>query len=95
MMTTALSVRGYDDDSSPHSCSYHVIGDIVGQRVWSREDARTCRKPSALARDPAKLDNSANSIKVDVNPSTAHMFIAYPLKRSYQASLLSTNLSYR
>jgi len=53
--------------------------------------ARICGKPLALASALAKLENAANSVRVDVNPSTAHMFIVNPLKRGYIASLFSTH----
>src|SRR5512136_2987281 len=53
--------------------------------------ARICGKPLALASALAKLENASNSVRVDVNPSTAHMFIVNPLRRSYIASLFSTH----
>ena len=53
--------------------------------------ARICGKPLALASALAKLENASNSVRVDVNPSTAHMFIVNPLKRSYIRSLFSTH----
>jgi heat shock protein HtpX len=56
-----------------------------------RGGARICGKPLALASALAKLENASNSIRVDVNPSTAHMFIVNPLKRSHIASLFSTH----
>jgi len=62
-------------------------------RAFGAEEggARICGKPLALASALAKLENASNSVGVDVNPSTAHMFIVNPLKRSYIRSLFSTH----
>jgi heat shock protein HtpX len=50
-------------------------------------------KPLALASALAKLEGAAGAIKVDANPSTAHMFIVNPLKGRAMASLFSTHPS--
>ncbi len=55
--------------------------------------AEICGKPLALASALAKLEGAAGSVKADVNPSTAHMFIVNPLKGRSLASLFSTHPS--
>ncbi|MCJ7444512.1 MAG: zinc metalloprotease HtpX [Methanotrichaceae archaeon] len=52
-----------------------------------------CGKPMELANALTKLENAAGSVRVDVNPSTAHMFIVNPLKGKRLASLFSTHPS--
>lgn len=55
--------------------------------------AEICGKPLALASALAKLEGAAGTIKANVNPSTAHMFIVNPLKGRSLASLFSTHPS--
>jgi heat shock protein HtpX len=50
-------------------------------------------RPMELANALIKLDNAASSVRADVNPSTAHMFIVNPLKGKSLASLFSTHPS--
>ena len=50
-------------------------------------------RPIELANALIKLDNAAGSVRADVNPSTAHMFIVNPLKGKRLASLFSTHPS--
>ena len=50
-------------------------------------------RPMELANALIKLDNAAGSVRADVNPSTAHMFIVNPLKGKSLASLFSTHPS--
>lgn len=47
--------------------------------------------PQALASALAKLEAGNSTVRADVNPSTAHMFIVNPLKGSSIASLFSTH----
>jgi len=55
--------------------------------------AAMCGKPMALASALSKLEGAAKSSRVDVNPSTAHMFIVNPLRGKALASLFSTHPS--
>jgi heat shock protein HtpX len=53
--------------------------------------AKLTGRPMALASALSKLERSSSPAKVDVNPSTAHMFIVNPLKGKSLASLFSTH----
>ena len=53
--------------------------------------ARLTGRPMALASALAKLDKASGSTRVDINPSTAHMFIVNPLKGRSLSSLFSTH----
>jgi len=53
--------------------------------------AELCGNPTALASALSKLDRAASASKMDVNPSTAHMFIVNPLRGKALASLFSTH----
>jgi heat shock protein HtpX len=50
-------------------------------------------RPLALASALAKLEGAAGTVRADVNPSTAHLFIVNPLKGRAMASLFSTHPS--
>ena len=50
-------------------------------------------RPMDLADALIKLDKAAGSVRADINPSTAHMFIVNPLKGRRLASLFSTHPS--
>ena len=54
--------------------------------------ARISGKPMALASALKKLENFSQNRPVDVNPSTAHMFIVNPLGgRSQMSNLFRTH----
>ena len=53
--------------------------------------ARLAGNPRYLARALAKLDSGAKRIPMQVNPSTAHMFIVNPLRGKGIQSLFSTH----
>jgi heat shock protein HtpX len=53
--------------------------------------AKLAGNPLYLARALAKLDAGAKRIPMQVNPSTAHMFIVNPLRRGGVQSLFSTH----
>ena len=53
--------------------------------------ARLAGNPLFLARALAKLDAKAQRIPMEVNPSTAHMFIVNPLRGGGVMSLFSTH----
>jgi heat shock protein HtpX len=53
--------------------------------------AKLTGRPMALASALAKLDRASGSTRVDINPSTAHMFIVNPLKGRSISSLFSTH----
>ncbi len=53
--------------------------------------ARLAGNPLSLARALAKLDMAAKRIPMEINPSTAHMFIVNPLKGKGIQNLFSTH----
>jgi heat shock protein HtpX len=53
--------------------------------------AKLTGNPLSLARALAKLDAEAKRVPMQVNPSTAHMFIVNPLRRGGVQSLFSTH----
>jgi heat shock protein HtpX len=53
--------------------------------------AKICGKPLALARALMKLERAAQSIPMDANPATAHMFIVNPFSARGLANLFSTH----
>ena len=53
--------------------------------------AKICDNPLSLANALAKLEAGAGSVRANVNPSTAHMFIVNPLKGKAIATLFSTH----
>jgi heat shock protein HtpX len=68
---------------------------ISRNREFGADDggAKLCGHPMALASALTKLARASGSARVDVNPSTAHMFIVNPLKGKRLASLFSTHPS--
>jgi Zn-dependent protease with chaperone function len=54
---------------------------------------KICDNPLSLANALAKLEAGAGSVRTNVNPSTAHMFIVNPLKGKAIATLFSTHPS--
>lgn len=55
--------------------------------------ASICGNPIYLAKALNKLEIYSNSMKMNANPSTAHMFIVNPLKGKSMANLFSTHPS--
>ena len=53
--------------------------------------AALCGRPMSLASALSKLEGAAGSVRVDANPSTAHMFIVNPLRGGMLRSLFSTH----
>lgn len=68
---------------------------ISRNREFGADDggAKLCGHPMALASALTKLERASGSARVDVKPSTAHMFIVNPLKGKRLASLFSTHPS--
>jgi heat shock protein HtpX len=68
---------------------------ISRNREFGADDggAKLCGHPMTLASALTKLERASGSARVDVNPSTAHMFIVNPLKGKRLASLFSTHPS--
>jgi len=55
------------------------------------EGARICGSPNKLASSLEKLRRGVQRIPMDVNPSTAHMFIVNPLSGGFFLTLFSTH----
>lgn len=55
--------------------------------------AKICGNPLHLANALRKLELYSQNVKMDANPSTAHMFIVNPLRGKNLASLFSTHPS--
>ncbi len=53
--------------------------------------ARICGKPYGLANALEKLSQASKAVPVDVNPSTAHLFIVQPFTGRSMANLFSTH----